>query len=372
MMQLSSPLFQLKVVVSGRPIQEYRGPDNTMFVEGREGSNFELELNNLTGRRLLVHPTVDGLSCMNGKLASKNDNKHGYVLPPFMSIRVPGWRLDDEEVAQFFFAGSGKSYAEKTGRGEDKGVIACAVWEEKAWVTVNGIWQRGLPNANNDLTFDTSQLRYTIPELTVEPHANINYGSGGEEPTMRGFTCSSRINPETASGGSQIGCPRTQNLTQNLGTGYGKRTEHQVYKVSFETATAEPQCLAVVYYDDRRGLRARGIKVPVEDGYFKALPNPFPKDEPQSVGCPPPPGYNDLMAALEAPITEAVRKLAEMRLPVDHLVLPEHLRNRLPKKVVRHMRIFGMLFAFEDGNTIRAVSGRPYEIHEKCVDCPSV
>ena len=64
MMKVSLPVVQVHVVIDNRPIQEYRDPKGNTFIEGRQGSNFELDMRNLTGRRLLVHPTVDGLSCM--------------------------------------------------------------------------------------------------------------------------------------------------------------------------------------------------------------------------------------------------------------------------------------------------------------------
>jgi hypothetical protein len=70
MMKASSEVFRLQVLVNHKPIQEYRGPSNTTFVEGKEGSTFELELTNLTARRILVHPAVDGLSIMTGQSAS--------------------------------------------------------------------------------------------------------------------------------------------------------------------------------------------------------------------------------------------------------------------------------------------------------------
>ena len=49
--------------------------------------------------------------------------------------------------------------------------------------------------------------------------------------------------------------------TQNLGAGFGERTEHQVTSTHFDPATEEPLCVAVIYYDDLAGLRARGIKI---------------------------------------------------------------------------------------------------------------
>ena len=112
-MKVSCPIFQFRVLCSTP--QEYH-KDGLSYIAGKRGENFELEISNLTMRRILAHPTVDGLSVMTGKETSRLDSSHGYILRPLQKMVVPGWRLTDSEVAQFFFAGNGKSYAEKVER----------------------------------------------------------------------------------------------------------------------------------------------------------------------------------------------------------------------------------------------------------------
>jgi hypothetical protein len=268
MMKVASYLVNFKVVVGGRAVQEFNKEGN-VFVEGRQGSNFELELANLTGRKLLVHPTVDGLSAMTGKEASKNDSSNGYVLPPYSTMRVPGWRLDDDAVAKFYFAGAGQSYAEKQGGGADKGVIAAAIWEEKVVFKSSGV------------------LRSTSDNMGWGPR-----GQQDNNPQYKGLgstICGSSINCcTTPDAGSVHGEPTNGFVsTQNLGTGFGERAEHQVHEVSFTPETVEPTAVAVIYYDDRRGLMARGIKLSSGKKRRDGLPNPFPKDK----GCTPPTGW---------------------------------------------------------------------------------
>jgi len=321
MMKMSIPVFQLKVVINEKPIQEYH-KDELTFVEGRQGSNFELELRNLTPRRLLVHPTVDGLSAMNGKEASKNDSEHGYVLPPYCTTRIPGWRLSDKEVAAFFFAGEGKSYAEQKGGGRDKGVIACAVWEEK------------------------------VPEYRIySSHMDLNM--------CRGITPL----PESATkgiGGMSVNCCTGEEPTaasvQNLGAGFGERTEHQVQSTTFEPATTEPTCIAVIYYDDLQGLKARGIKIQGFECGF-GLPNPFPKD--RGEGCEPPCDWDDLHShrgPFPALVKKAIQSLMKKRLPVERLRIPRELEYLLTKSQINSGFVFGVPFELCDGDAIIAVS----------------
>lgn len=364
MMKMSAPVFQLKVVINEKPIQEYHKDDLT-FVEGRQGSNFELDMRNLTGRRLLVHPTVDGLSCMDGKEAAKNDSSQGYVLPPYCTTRIPGWRLSDSEVAAFFFAGEGKSYAEKKGGGRDKGVIACAVWEEKQpeyKIFGNGIL-RGCNIGGSPTTPSGGDPQQGLPfttcyhSQTIEPESSHSKGAGGmgvncciggEERTS-GKSSSSVMNwaPEPAA--------------QNLGTGFGERTEHQVTTTYFDPATVEPLCVAVIYYDDLEGLKARGIKISGEVNTGYRLPNPFPKDK----GCEPPVGWEGGDWGAREPqmaiwLQEAVMGLMKRRIPVERLRVPRRLRNRLHKQHIKCRMILGIPFDFCDGDEIIAESSEEY------------
>jgi hypothetical protein len=92
------------VRVNGRQAHEYRslkvGNSNT-YIEGRRGSTYTLDYTNPTPNRVLIVPSVDGLSVMDGKPAS--DQSRGYVVSPYGSISIPGWRIDGGKVAQFEF-----------------------------------------------------------------------------------------------------------------------------------------------------------------------------------------------------------------------------------------------------------------------------
>jgi hypothetical protein len=262
MMKTYAELFQLKVLIDGKPIQEYHKDERT-FVEGRQGSNFSLELTNLTPRRILVHPTVDGLSAMSGKEASRLDDD-GYVLHAFQKTTIPGWRLNNDEVARFFFAGAGKSYAEKSGKGLDKGVIACAVWEEKQIIVPETVY-------------------YSSNELHTEMHSeeqcsgSLSWMPSDHHPRNRSITRGRRH----TKGGMHVNCCSTQ----NLGTGFGERAQHEVHTTTFDKATDSPVVIATIYYDDLKGLRAQGINIRRQKS--KRLPDPFPADK----GCNPPNGW---------------------------------------------------------------------------------
>ena len=267
-MKVSSALFQLKIIVNGKAVQEYHKDDKT-FVEGRAGSEFVLQLTNLTPRRILVHPTVDGLSAMNGKEASRNDNSNGYVLTPFAVSIIPGWRLNNSEVAKFFFAGAGESYAEKQGSGENKGVIACAIWKE-SHDNLMFYLKEGIG------VFNPASVRGMSVNCSNKPSPT----SWDKSPPATECSTSGPIIHEES-----YRCGVTRERAQNLGTGFGDAAGHLVKETHFNPATSVPAATVVIFYDDLRGLKARGIKLSSAPKN-QSLPNPFPGT--RETGCTPP------------------------------------------------------------------------------------
>ena len=342
MMKISAPLFQLRVGIPrsdklSDTVQEFH-KDGLTFIEGRQGSRFELGLTNLTDRRILVHPTVDGLSAMTGKEASKNDSTHGYVLRPHETTFVPGWRLNDMEVAQFFFAGAGKSYAEEKGGGADKGVIACAVWEE---IQLECRIPKGILRGSSCVGRSLGAQSLNIPVADV--------GAAGAS-----YCCNTERHSDE------------ELTTGNLGTGFGESVEHEVQTTHFVAATSEPSCVAVIYYDDLKGLRARGIKISQEEKTVYSLPNPFPKDK--DVGCEPPPNWED--PSLRVLVQKAMMALLKLDLPVESLRIPIKLKRKFSKDAIREGRILGVPFEFyHGGNEVVAVSPEVYGRKSVGVDC---
>lgn len=273
MMQVTAPIIQVKIQVAGRPVQEYAHQGN-VFVEGRAGSQFELVIRNLTHRRLLVHPMIDGISAMTGKDAERNDSDHGYVLHPYAEITVPGWRLNDREAAHFYFAGAGGSYAEKTGRPSNRGVIACPAWEE--------YHAPKFEQVKGSLLWRSADPRFV-------DHSECNGENQGVRSSMKSITRSRDIiHPDVAMHASYC-CSAEQPTSGNLGTGFGETTSHKVRGVSFNVLQVEPNYIATIYYDDSIGLAKRGIRVShSKKRQDESLPNPFPGSE---QGCEPPQGW---------------------------------------------------------------------------------
>src|SRR5665213_3993639 len=113
---------------TGQPLRVWRH-DGRLFVAGRPGARYSLRVTNHTDGRVLVVLSVDGVNILTGETASYD--QRGYVFDPHESYDVSGWRKSDSEVAAFAFAPLPQSYAARTGRPADVGVIGMAAFEEK-------------------------------------------------------------------------------------------------------------------------------------------------------------------------------------------------------------------------------------------------
>ena len=100
-----------------------------LFVAGRPGARYSLRVTNNTGGRVLVVMSVDGVNILTGQTAGYG--QRGYVFSPYESYEVSGWRKSDHEVAAFTFAPLSRSYAARTGRPNDVGVIGIAAFTER-------------------------------------------------------------------------------------------------------------------------------------------------------------------------------------------------------------------------------------------------
>jgi hypothetical protein len=295
--------FEATVLVNGKPVREYTH-ENQIFVEGRKGSDFTLKFRNITSKRVLVIPSVDGLSVMDGKEAGPESR--GYIVSAYGTITIPGWRLDNDKVAQFFFQDRKRAYAEQAGEGgQNVGVIGFLVYEEQEIPKIDhqvhihthyppitpAVWRIERPYApwqRPEWVRDTTT--WCDSTKTVE-----TYGSGatavGAAPQMMdaGITQASATLSTTSAQSAEYS---PQGITEDyfsVGTGFGKATEHKVTETAFRRKDT-PAGALVLFYDNRKGLERRGIDVIREkQQYADAMPNAFPGMQP--AGCVPPKGW---------------------------------------------------------------------------------
>lgn len=113
---------------SGSPLEAVRAGDKTLVV-GQAGQRYSIVLTNHTSHRFESVVTVDGLDVINGKQGSM-DNR-GYVLLPFATLEIEGFRQSASAVAAFRFAAVSESYAAQMGTARNVGVIGVAFFNER-------------------------------------------------------------------------------------------------------------------------------------------------------------------------------------------------------------------------------------------------
>lgn len=109
--------YSLEVLVNGRPAQEYY-KDSKSFVEARAGTEYTLRFRNNSWKRVMAIFSVDGVDVLKGKKAA--DAENGYIIDPFSSTEIKGYRIDDKTVAAFKFSHGPQSYAVIVGAKTDE------------------------------------------------------------------------------------------------------------------------------------------------------------------------------------------------------------------------------------------------------------
>lgn len=308
--------YEVEVLVRGRPVKTFKHKGDR-FIEGRNGSSFELKITNNTWDRIEVVTSVDGLSVINGEECGSDSE--GYLVPGKESIVIPGWRLSNDKAAEFVFEDKRKSYSNQVGKGtQNVGVIGLMVFTEKVtYINIPTPLPNPYPNPNppwnpwipsdpwypnppwkwNDkhqwVTSKDSTGNNPLRGMGQSVSDNTFYGmaqnscdseSLSVNSTMAGASLSKSANKIAANAASAE--PKFE-----IGTGWGDEVDHKVHEVKFEREDRyNPEKILSIFYDTRKGLEARGIQViKTKTKKVSSLPNAFPTYK--NTGCNPPPGW---------------------------------------------------------------------------------
>lgn len=209
---------------SGQKLQAYfhRGE---YWVAGRPGAHYAVSIRSQNGDRLLAITSVDGVNVLTGDTAAFD--QRGYVFNPWQGYDIAGWRKSDSQIAAFTFTSIPKSYAARTGRAENVGVIGVALFRE----------QRPQPVVEE----------YAAPLAAPAPAPPVAQSMGGT--TRRESQAADAAKNEAES----------RAASPSLGTGHGRREYSQVYQVAFERAQSTPDEVIRIRYDSQANLVAMGV-----------------------------------------------------------------------------------------------------------------
>ncbi|WP_394848055.1 hypothetical protein LZC95_11390 [Pendulispora brunnea] len=144
----------------GDPLEAVKLGDRTLVV-GQPGDRYSIVLTNHTDHRFEAVATVDGLDVINGRPGTL-DNR-GYVLMPFATLTIDGFRQSSNAVAAFRFASVADSYAAKTGSARNVGVIGVAFFAEAGDAFEPYYDSRELYLRDTAIPFPAADPRYARP-----------------------------------------------------------------------------------------------------------------------------------------------------------------------------------------------------------------
>ncbi|HEU4664088.1 MAG TPA: hypothetical protein VFS55_08665 [Dokdonella sp.] len=223
-----------------------------LYVAGTPGHRYSVRLSNRTGARVLAVLSVDGVNAVSGQTADTSQT--GYVLDAWESTEIAGWRKNLDEIAQFNFTALPNSYAARTGRPANVGVIGVAVFTERM-----PVWRTRERIAN-----EAAKDAAPPPAPASAPEADMQRSesaAGAAAPSASLAQAPARAKAESRA------------ATERLGTGHGAREYAHVDETTFERATSHPAETLAVWYDSYANLVAQGI---IARPVARSEPQPFP------------------------------------------------------------------------------------------------
>lgn len=229
---------------SGRQLPVYHH-DGEYWVAGRPGARYAIQVRNMSGERVMGVMSVDGVNVITGDTASWEQS--GYVLSRYQNAQITGWRKSEAEVAAFHFTALPRSYAARTGRPDNVGVIGVAVFREQYRRPVYPLPRRpGYPPSINE-----------GPAARSESGAMTEAYPDGEARDSVQSQKSAPVGPR-------------------LGTGHGERETAYSSNTRFDRASSQPDEVISIRYDSRDNLAAMGI-IPARGRYVPQRPDAFPQ-----------------------------------------------------------------------------------------------
>ncbi len=210
------------------------------WVAGAPGNEYSIHIRNRSAVDLLAVISVDGINAITGATASPGQS--GYIVPAYGFAEIKGWRKSMRRVASFYFTDLGDSYAARTGRPDDVGVIGVALFKRKL----------------------TPELELHLEQRKRD---RATSGAGGRAEPPASASAPSEANDSR----SQARAAEKDSVRQSLGTGHGRSQTSHVRYAEFERESSVPNEVVTVRYDSRENLVALGILRAPRRG-----PDPFP------------------------------------------------------------------------------------------------
>ena len=250
---------------SGRPL-DFWYKDGRPYVAGRPSARYAIRVENRSAGRVLVVLSVDGVNVISGDTAALSQT--GYVLGAGERYDITGWRKSDSQIAAFEFAALSGSYAARTGRPGNVGVIGMAAFLEKPQ-------QPPAPPIAGNRYESAGEARQRAGAEPADSGPPIPAPSTTAAPA-------SKAESSADSASSVAAAPRRAEA-ERLGTAHGQREWSAISHTRFERLSSTPQDVVEIAYDSYPNLMAAGV-IPRRAPIARA----FPKDDPRGYVPDPP------------------------------------------------------------------------------------
>lgn len=289
--KMNNNIVEINVINEhGEKLNHY-SHDGKIWIAGKKNERYNIHIKNNSSDRVEIVCSVDGRDVVSGDQANY-ESQCGYLVNPYSSYTIEGWRQTNDKVAAFRFSAPGKSYSSKRGTPQNIGVLGMAVFREKRIISApivhirsagggggtftsgggGGFGSPGLFSNTLDLEAEPVYAAAAAPEAVPVVNINVSHtvarGQSGGQRTNKG--CRRRRDA-----GRGMSRRITKTASPELGTEYGESVVSTVKKVEFTRANEHtPDQLLSIHYDSVRGLEKRGVNLSAPNG--TQGPDPFP------------------------------------------------------------------------------------------------
>lgn len=239
--------------------------DGKYYVAGKPGNEYQIRVRNRMGSDFLAVTSVDGVNVLSGETAGLN--QRGYIFYNNDGYDIMGWRKTNDHVASFYFTSLPDSYAARTGRPDNVGVIGVALFRRK---------------------YEAPPISYSEPpyyHYPASPSARMESKSADSSiaqsaPAPAAPSVQSAAAESRGESAGRIGSAPLMK-DKSLGTGHGRTVDSSIQVVKFERQSSTPDEIITIYYDSKRNLISRGVIPYSPPIAVNPFPNQFVPDPPR-------------------------------------------------------------------------------------------
>lgn len=212
------------ILVNGNSTAKYY-KDGKVYVEAKDGSEYEILIKNNGFNKVLAVSSVDGLNVLNGEPSAEVDS--GYIIHGCNSYRIKGFRYSDERVGAFKFYKKENSY---TSSKSAELTISCGVIGVKIYNE----------NLNYTLTANSTNCSSWV---------SATYGTCVDDVIGTGLNNVFRSSTSVDS--------NTKSLSFDMGSTWGQSKESKVISADFDRESVFRPF--DIYYASRASLIEMGV-----------------------------------------------------------------------------------------------------------------